>query len=135
MELPAGSTRLILDQLELLGQLGFQVESFGPGAFLVRAIPTLLAGSDPSAALRALVENFEEDETPLQAEQEARIIARVCKRAAVKAGKSLSPEEQRALLLELESCKSPRTCPHGRPTMIHLSVDLLERQFGRKGAR
>jgi len=135
VELPAGSTRLILDQLELLGQLGFQVESFGPGAFLVRAIPTLLAGSDPSAALRALVENFEEDETPLQAEQEARIIARVCKRAAVKAGKSLSPEEQRALLLELESCKSPRTCPHGRPTMIHLSVDLLERQFGRKGAR
>jgi DNA mismatch repair protein MutL len=135
VELPAGSTRLILDQLDLLGQLGFQVESFGPSAFLVRAIPSLLAGSDPSAALRVLVENFEEDETPLQAEQEARIIARVCKRAAVKAGKSLSPEEQRALLLDLEACQSPRTCPHGRPTMIHLSVDLLERQFGRKGAR
>jgi DNA mismatch repair protein MutL len=101
----------------------------------VRAIPSLLAGSDPSAALHVLVDNFEEDETPLQAEQEARIIARVCKRAAVKAGKSLSPEEQRALLLDLEECKSPRTCPHGRPTMIHLSVDLLERQFGRRGAR
>jgi DNA mismatch repair protein MutL len=82
-----------------------------------------------------LVEEFEEDETPLQKEVEARMIARVCKRAAVKAGKSLSSEEQKALLNDLEACASPRTCPHGRPTMIHLSVDLLERQFGRRGAR
>jgi DNA mismatch repair protein MutL len=135
VELPTHSARLITDQLGLLGKLGFQVESFGPDTFQVRAIPALLSGSDPAAAVRVLVENFEEDETPLQAEQEARIIARVCKRAAVKAGKTLSPEEQRALLLELEACESPRTCPHGRPTMIHLSVDLLERQFGRRGAR
>jgi DNA mismatch repair protein MutL len=135
VELPSASTRLILDQIDLLKKLGFQVESFGLHTFLVRAIPSLLAGSDPSAALRVLVDNFEEDETPLQAEQEARIIARVCKRAAVKAGKSLSTEEQRALLLDLEACESHRTCPHGRPTMIHLSVDLLERQFGRRGAR
>ena len=135
VELPTASARLVSDQLELLSRLGFQVESFGPDTFLVRALPALLVGSDPAAALRVLVENFEEDETPLQAEQEARLIARVCKRAAVKAGKSLSPEEQRALLLDLEACASPRTCPHGRPTMIHLSVDLLERQFGRRGAR
>jgi DNA mismatch repair protein MutL len=87
------------------------------------------------AAVRVLVEDFEEDETPLQAEIEAKVIARVCKRAAVKAGQVLSQEEQRALLRDLEGCQSPRTCPHGRPTMIHLSVDLLERQFGRKGAR
>jgi DNA mismatch repair protein MutL len=98
-------------------------------------VPAILSGSSPAEALRVLVEDFEEDETPLQAELEARLIARVCKRAAVKAGKSLSPEEQRALLQDLETCQSPRTCPHGRPTMIHLSVDLLERQFGRRGAR
>jgi DNA mismatch repair protein MutL len=54
---------------------------------------------------------------------------------AVKAGQALSNEEQRALLHDLEACDSPRTCPHGRPTMIHLSVDMLERQFGRRGAR
>ena len=82
-----------------------------------------------------IIEDFEEYETPLAEEIEARVIARVCKRAAVKAGQVLSNEEQRALLRDLESCRSPRTCPHGRPTMIHLSVDLLERQFGRKGAR
>ena len=105
------------------------------GVLSVRAIPALLMGMDPAAALGVIVEDFEEDETPLQAESEARIIARVCKRAAIKAGQALSAEEQRALLNDLEACQSPRTCPHGRPTMIHLSVDLLERQFGRKGPR
>jgi DNA mismatch repair protein MutL len=135
VDLPSSSARLVEEQLPILNRLGFQVELFGKGTFLIRSIPSLLVGMDPGAALAVIVEDFEEDESPLQAETEARIIARVCKRAAVKAGQALSPEEQKALLNDLEACQSPRTCPHGRPTMIHLSVDLLERQFGRKGAR
>jgi DNA mismatch repair protein MutL len=135
VELPPASISLLEEQLPVIGDLGFQVEAFGRGTFLIRSIPTLLTGMEPAAALRVLVEDFEEDETPLAEEIEAKIIARVCKRAAVKAGQILSGEEQQALLRDLEACQSPRTCPHGRPTMIHLSVDLLERQFGRKGAR
>jgi DNA mismatch repair protein MutL len=135
VELPPASALLLNEQLSVMGQLGFQVEAFGRGMFLVRGIPSLLTGLDPATALRVLVEDFEEDETPLAEEIEAKIIARVCKRAAVKSGQVLSTDEQTALLRDLEACRSPRTCPHGRPTMIHLSVDLLERQFGRKGAR
>ena len=135
VDLPPANARTLVEQLPTLQRLGFQVEEFGSKSFLVRAIPGLLSGMKPASALRVLVEDFEEDETPLQNEVEARIIARVCKRAAVKAGQVLSTEEQRKLLEDLEACDSPRTCPHGRPTMIHLSVDLLERQFGRRGAR
>ena len=127
--------RLLEDQLPILAGLGFEVEPFGPNTYSVRAIPALLAGGDPEAALNALVEEFEEDETPLAAAREAMITARVCKRMAVKGGQILSHDEQVALLRALERCQSPRTCPHGRPTMIHLSADLLERQFGRRGAR
>ncbi len=133
--LPRASAILLASQLPLLAHLGFQVDEFGPDTFQVRAMPAMFAGSDPAAALRAVVEDFEEDEQPLQNEVEKKLAARVCKRLAVKAGQTLSPEEQRALLTDLENCDSPRTCPHGRPTMIHLSVDMLERQFGRKGAR
>ena len=133
--LPPAQTTLLEEQLELLNRFGFQVESFGPNTFQVRAMPTLFSGSDAASALRALVEDFEEDEAPLQEELEARIAARVCKRMAVKGGQTLSNDEQRALITDLENCDSPRTCPHGRPTMIHLSVDMLERQFGRKGSR
>lgn len=135
LHLPPHAARLLNDQLDVLQQLGFSVEPFGPDTFRIRAIPAFLAGSDPLAAVRAVVEDFEEDETPLQAEVEARLAARICKRSAVKGGQSLTTEEQRALLRDLEACQSPRTCPHGRPTMIHLSVDLLERQFGRRGSR
>jgi DNA mismatch repair protein MutL len=135
IQLPPAQASLLEEELPILQTLGFEVAPFGPNAFQVRAIPSLFSGSDPAAALRAVVEDFEGDETPLQDEIEAKIAARVCKRMAVKGGQVLSREEQEALLRDLESCESPRTCPHGRPTMIHLSVDMLERQFGRKGAR
>ncbi|MFN7034957.1 MAG: DNA mismatch repair protein MutL, partial [Bellilinea sp.] len=134
-ELPPQAAELLHSQLEALNRWGFEVEPFGGNVFRVRRIPSILSGTDPVVVVRSLVEDFEEDETPLQAEIEARVIARVCKRAAVKAGQILSTEEQNALVRELERCQSPRTCPHGRPTMIHLSVDLLERQFGRRGSR
>ncbi len=133
--LPPAAARLLVEQLPVLSRFGFEVEEFGPNTFRVRAMPILFTGSDPASALRALVEDFEEDETPLQNQVEARLAARVCKRMAVKGGQALSSEEQRALLTDLEACEAPRTCPHGRPTMIHLSVDMLERQFGRRGAR
>jgi DNA mismatch repair protein MutL len=133
--LPPASASLLEAQLPALERFGFQVEAFGPNSFQVRSMPVLFGNADPAVALRALVEDFEEDESPLQNELEARVAGRVCKRLAVKAGQALSPEEQRALLIDLENCDSPRTCPHGRPTMIHLSVDMLERQFGRRGAR
>jgi DNA mismatch repair protein MutL len=135
VQLTPGNAKLLDDQLPVLQHFGFHVEPFGQNSYQVRAMPSLFSKFDPAAALRAVVEDFEEDEAPLQNELEAKIAGRVCKRLAVKAGQVLSPDEQRALLNDLEACTSPRTCPHGRPTMIHLSVDILERQFGRKGAR
>jgi DNA mismatch repair protein MutL len=135
VNLPPQATKLLTPQLPTLAHFGFEVEEFGANAFQVRAMPALFAGSDPAAALRVVVEDFEEDETPLQDEVEKKLAARVCKRLAVKGGQTLLPDEQRALLTDLEACDSPRTCPHGRPTMIHLSVEMLERQFGRRGAR
>ncbi len=135
VEVPPFQASLLMDQLPLLETLGFQVESFGQNTFLMRGIPALFTNIDPADLLRAVVEEVEEDETPLHNQNEVRLIARICKRAAIKAGQVLTMEEQRALIRDLEACRSPRTCPHGRPTMIHLSVDLLERQFGRRGSR
>jgi len=134
VHLNPSQSALLENQLELMRHLGFGIEPFGPNLFRISAIPALLAGSDVSAAVRVVVEDFEEDETPLQAEMEAKMIARICKRSAVKGGQTLSQAEQQTLLRDLEACSNPRTCPHGRPTMIHLSVDLLEKQFGRKGS-
>lgn len=129
------AARLIGESLAGLNSCGFEVEEFGTGTFRINAMPALFKRGDPQSALRSIVEDFEEDETPLKEMQFERLIARICKRMAVKGGQPLSQAEQLALLNDLERCQFPRTCPHGRPTMIHLSVDLLERQFGRRGAR
>jgi DNA mismatch repair protein MutL len=127
------SADLVKEYLPVLRDLSFDVEEFGQGSFKIRAVPSLLKGASPEEILRAAVEDLEVDESPLERNQEELIIARVCKQAAIKAGQILSKEEQKQLLLDLESCQSPRTCPHGRPTMIHLSVGLLEKKFGRTG--
>lgn len=135
VQLPPQSAKILQENLPVMKKIGFQVEEFGINTFRVSAIPAIFTGKDPHAAIRSVVEDFEEDETPLQGLVEEKIIARICKRMAVKGGAVLSTDEQQALLRDLEGCAAPRTCPHGRPTMIHLSVDLLERQFGRRGAR
>jgi DNA mismatch repair protein MutL len=133
VEVAPESAAMLENQIQALQHIGFSLEPFGGNTFLVRSLPTVLGTVDPARAVRVVIEDFEEDETLLSAEVEARLIARVCKRAAVKAGQVLSPAEQNELVRQLEKCISPRTCPHGRPTMIHLSVDAVERQFGRKG--
>ncbi len=51
---------------------------------------------------------------------------------AIRAGKTLTQEEMRELVTQLEGSEAPNTCPHGRPTMIHMSAELLARQFGRR---
>jgi DNA mismatch repair protein MutL len=134
-QIPPQTSRILSESLEILKKLGFQVEEFGSNTFRVSSVPAIFTGADPVAVVRSVVEDFEEDETPLAGQLEARLAARICKRMAVKGGQILSTEEQKQLIHDLEMCVSPRTCPHGRPTMVHLSVDLLERQFGRRGAR
>ena len=133
IEMNHDESALLNDQLGAVQSLGFDVEHFGGDSFRLRAVPAILSSSDPQDTLRSIVEAFEEDEAHFVAEVESRLAARVCKRAAIKSGQILSLQEQRQLLNDLEACDSPRTCPHGRPTMIHLSVDALERQFGRRG--
>src|SRR4030095_7572061 len=94
--LPPQSANLLIPQLSTLQHFGFNVEEFGPNTFQERAIPVIFTGSDPSSALRALVEDFEEDESPLQNEIEKKLAARVCKSMAVKAGQALCNKAPRA---------------------------------------
>ena len=135
MQLPPQSAEILKENLDVINRIGFEVSEFGVNTFRLTAVPELFIRNDPRLAIRSVIEDFEEDETPLQGMIEERTIARICKRMAVKGGTVLSVDEQQTLIRDLENCLSPRTCPHGRPTMIHLSVDLLERQFGRRGAR
>ena len=122
---------LVETNLPTFLNLGFEVEAFGPNTFQIRAVPSVVTRIDPGRALQAVVEDLEQGDAPLQGKIEARIVLRVCKSAAIKAGQTLSKAEMEALIQQLEASQNPHTCPHGRPTMIHLSAAQLAREFGR----
>ena len=118
------------ESLALLNQLGFDIEPFGGETYLVRAVPTMLAQGDIGQAIVEIVDGLTEGEAAGAGEERA-LISLVC-HSAVRAGKTLSQEEMRDLIRQLEETAMPRTCPHGRPTMIHLSAEQLAREFGRR---
>jgi DNA mismatch repair protein MutL len=123
---------VMTENLDLLNHVGFVIEPFGGTTYLVRAIPAILVVSDVRTALIDILEMLRQGDDPLAAQAEERLIAAVCKRAAIKAGQTLSYDEMHELVRKLEQCESPRTCPHGRPTVLHFSVEQLEKEFGRR---
>ncbi len=133
VDLPPEAAATLAEDMDRLAELGFVVEPFGRTTFLVRAVPAIIARLDPAQALYSAVMEIDQGEPPLSGTREAQIIARVCKSAAVKAGQVLSQAEMQEMVRQLEACAAPRTCPHGRPTLIHLTTAQLARQFGRLG--
>jgi DNA mismatch repair protein MutL len=133
VELTTEGTSLLEESLQALLDLGFDLEPFGGNTLLVRAMPALLAGEDVQKVFDEIVSDLQMGDEPLASEMEAQIVLRVCKQAAIKAGQSLSHQEMDELVRQLEACAAPRTCPHGRPTMIHLSAVHLAQEFGRLG--
>jgi DNA mismatch repair protein MutL len=131
VELSPETLSVLEEHLEPLDSLGFQVEPFGGTTLLVRAIPALVAGEHPREVLEDVAAAILAGDALLGTRVEEAIARSVCKQAAIKAGQVMAREEMEELIRELERCINPRTCPHGRPTMIHLSVEQLAREFGR----
>jgi DNA mismatch repair protein MutL len=120
---------LVTSFLPALSEHGFAVEPFGPGGYLLRAAPAGLRRDDPARAFVELLDLLTREDSP--AEPRRRVAASLACHAAVRAGQTLAPEEMRDLIQQLEACDTPQTCPHGRPTMLHLSSDELARRFSR----
>jgi DNA mismatch repair protein MutL len=108
---------------------GFDIEPFGEGAWALRAVPAPVA-ADPGKGLSAVLDLLDREDA--DSERRHRVAASLACHAAVRAGKTLSDAEMRELVEQLEATVSPRTCPHGRPTMLHLSADHLAREFRRR---
>jgi DNA mismatch repair protein MutL len=132
LELSPEQAALVGQDLETLNALGVQIEPFGGASYLVRSVPAVLSGDEPRSALIEIVDGLFQNTDVAQASLESVLITGICKRAAIKAGQPMGMPEMQELVRRLESCRAPRTCPHGRPTMIYLSATDLARQFGRQ---
>jgi DNA mismatch repair protein MutL len=118
---------------EPLARLGLELEAFGPGAILVRALPAALGSPDPRPLLQDLADALAESGTaaPLEARLDA-IIARLACHGSIRAGRRLNQAEMDALLRQMEVTPRAATCSHGRPTVLKLSRAEIEALFGRR---
>jgi DNA mismatch repair protein MutL len=114
---------------QLLAQFGFTIEPFGNRSYLIRTVPALMAKANTIEIITALLDSLATKDNP--APWEERIVQSLACHGAIRAGQQLSNQEIRELIKQLEHTKQPRACPHGRPTMIHLSSHQLEKEFGR----
>jgi len=131
IELTPKQEEILKTRGELLSQFGFNLEPFGGRSYLLRAVPAIMKEGNLAEAVRALLDSLTAEEQLSQREE--KIAQSLACHSAIKAGQSLNAEEMRELVKQLEHTAQPRTCPHGRPTMIHLSSHQLEREFGRAG--
>ncbi len=130
VELTPGQLEVVRDHREMLTQYGFSVEPFGDTSYLLRAVPGIMAGQQPAQSLLTVLDMVALE--GLGRQQEDILAASIACHSAIRAGKTLTNDEMRALLEQLEATANPHTCPHGRPTMLHFSETHMEQVFGRR---
>jgi len=130
--------RPVLDQAgDDLRSAGYDVEPFGGDAVRVAAVPSVLAGRDPAAALEHVLRDLleREDAGGEAAEARLRVLATVACHSAVRGGQPLARETMAAVVAGLWRAEQPSVCPHGRPTRVRVPRDDVSRWFGRVGWR
>ncbi len=135
--IPCTFPAVVQEQLESaapdLVRLGFAIEPFGDGTWLLRGVPATLMSHherDPVAALEATLQEFAAGGRGEDALE--RLAALLACHNAIRAGQTLTDPEMRALMRQLEAVEAPGHCAHGRPTMLHISQHDLEREFSRR---
>jgi len=133
LELSHQEAVLLEENKELLSEMGFEIEPFGGNTFSVFAVPSYIVNEDIQSTVMGIIDDVNNNATKgdFQSRKEVALTYAAC-RSAVKFGDPLSMEEMKKLCERLQELDLPYTCPHGRPTMVTMTFDELEKRFGRK---
>ena len=132
IELPAKESLILSSNLSEFKRYGFDIETFGKDTFIVRTVPVILGKVRSKDMIRDIVEDFINlSKSEKISEISEKIIITMSCRAAIKGGEELTAHSIKALIDELAKTENPFTCPHGRPTIINMSVAELEKKFKR----
>jgi DNA mismatch repair protein MutL len=133
VDLDPDAAALLVEHAGSLEELGLAIEGFGPGAILLREIPTLLAEADKNLLMRDLADDLAAEDGALSLERRLdHRLATIACHHSVRSGRKLKPEEMNALLREMERTPGAGQCNHGRPTYVELKLADIERLFGRR---
>ena len=132
-DVPPRDADWIERNISILQKMGIGIEAFGPGTFKIDSVPSFLTVSDPVQFMRKVMDDLNSTTKSASAMRLGEeIIAKTVCRHAVKANDPLRYPEVEKLIHDLLDCDLPYCCPHGRPTMIQISLLELEKKFGRK---
>jgi DNA mismatch repair protein MutL len=130
LEFSPAEKEIIESGKEYFHRFGFEIEDFGGQAVSVSAIPAFIKDSMVASTIREIVRYLLEGRHPDEFnDPHRRFAAAFACGAAIKAGQKLTQEEMNALLNNLFSSGNPYTCPHGRPTLVRMSIEELSRRF------
>lgn len=130
VELTRYQADILTERQEAIRQLGFDLAPFGGTTWLVRGVPPAFPVQEIVGFLAEVLQPAPAREVERSWEERA-LVTVVC-HGAVRAGQTLAEDEMRDLIRQLEETGYPYTCPHGRPTLVHMTLAQLEREFGRR---
>lgn len=122
---------LVMDQMNLFKETGFDLENFGDDSIVIRSMPDDIMGVDPQLLFDALLNSLVEDTGKISLDFFVEKLSTMACKAAIKGNSEISCQEADTLIDELLTLDNPYNCPHGRPTMIALTKTELERKFKR----
>ncbi|MEJ5365540.1 MAG: DNA mismatch repair endonuclease MutL [Desulfosoma sp.] len=117
--------------LPQLQSLGFDIEPFGGGSFVIHAMPAALKQADPADLIRRLAESTPAEERRPRVDLLEKLAHTAACHGSVRAGQRLNMEEMRQLLKDLDAARLSATCPHGRPLWWKITLDQIQRFFQR----
>lgn len=129
-ELTPKEFQILEEHKELIGKLGFEIKHFGGRTILVTAVPILIRNKSGEVFLREILTQLEE-EGKVEKDRVKAVAKSFACHGAIKAGDRLTQEEMHSLVRQLFTTDEPYSCPHGRPTVIKLSLEELNKKFGR----
>lgn len=132
IEFTGDEVSVIEENKEIFAGLGFEIEPFGGNTYVVNGVPAFLSSEDADGVVKGVLDDILNEKSPSRVQGFEKVINYMACRSAIKFGQSLSLGEMQALIDDVSKLKRPYTCPHGRPTMVSLTLSELEKMFGRK---
>ncbi|KAJ52520.1 DNA mismatch repair protein [Clostridium tetanomorphum DSM 665] len=120
-----------VENKDIFTRTGFNIEVFGENTISIREVPYLLGKPELNNLFMEIIDNIKNLGTGSTVEVKYNTIAKLACKSAIKAHDKLSPEEMKTLLEDLRYIEDPFTCPHGRPTIIKITLNELEKRFKR----
>ena len=131
IELSAPDHELLKELLPDLNSLGFDIELFSGRSIVIRGVPADIQSGDERTLLREIVDQYKSYRQTLQLKGRDNLAKSIARKSAIRGGRRLSVNEMRALFDQLFDCEMPYACPFGRPTLIRIPIEELDKRFGR----